>query len=1016
MSAALPLAASAPQAQAASAQEVVIPPPFRAAPRQDSVLAGGVTGFLHKQDGVDAYIWTEYTSGASAPVSGVNDASVVWPVGAGSDLLAIWPGPSGTASSYSLLDPHTGERREMQLPAGYSFAGAFGGKVLALQGIPGGLATAAVLLSTEPGAADPVPVTGVPTGAQFVNYSISRNAVDDRGAAIMFVQRGGPDLYGVLDAATGVVTPLPVAETDSNVNLVLSADRVAWWTPSAHLVRSVPRDDLSAQPQEVAVPSDWAVRMLVGDTLITMHNEPASTLGPQLAAWPLDGGTRTALLDHVSPNAGFDRRAADGSALFVGGSSPDDWAVHRITEGADGRVSEKTVHPVPPVTAKIWGLALSRGTLSTFAQLDGKLSFYQQDVGTTSVPAAEGKFGLPRTMSSSIVRCATDTDCVRAVDGNFYGLSVLDVTDGHTTLGTWRKSSLNMTVPVPGLGGQVRDASDEYVIIDGESPKKQYIVNPRIREVTRSRPVQAAAVWFSTLWSASTSAPGTLIAELDPYSPTPGTPSRTVKTGVACVPTELEATARWLYWSCGDGKPAGVYDLTNNRGFAVPSGQSMLGDGYVVRHDKAAGELKLTDFHTGSPAAERTIATLPGGGLPDDRRITWAVDKYSGHIAYLDDQDRVHVLADGVPDSAPVLGREGGNGTVAPGNKEPYYQSWEDAFYLSRPVDSWQVNIADRITKRQVATLRGGAERGPMYINASWNGFEPNGAVPNSGVYTWELTATYNGGTASAKVGSGTLDVACGRLLTHVYDCDGYPDLLARRSDGKINSYEGQSNRTLRSAGITATWPTSSLLVPIGDLNGDRKADLLVRDSKGALRAYWGDGHVRFTTKNKYALIGTGWERYNVLTSPGDLTGDGRPDLVARDKSGVLWMYAADGKGKFKGRVKIASGQGGYTMMVGVGDINGDGQGDMLGRDKSGYLWRWYGNGKGTFGGRVRLAAGWNSYNAVIGIGDLTQDGKADLLSRDTKGNLYRWTGTGKGTFISRVKLATGWNVYKSLI
>ncbi|MFC0554362.1 FG-GAP-like repeat-containing protein [Planotetraspora thailandica] len=1015
---AAPLAASAPTAQAAApaSQEIVITTPVRATPRADKPLAGGTTGFLHQQEGLDGYTWTDYASGASKQVPGLRtlpSGTFVRPVGAGGDLLVLYPSPALGEGAYTVLDPHTGALREMPVPAGYVVRGTVAGKVMALRT---GLDAGGLLLGIDPGSTQSSAFTGLPTDSMLLSLAVQPHAADDRGALISYKQ-AGQYRFGLLDPATAAVTPIPaMTSSRADLRVMLTADRVLWWAPGVPTLHWMPRADVSAQVRDLALPSDSNPVAAIGDTFLVVRAAVSdTTLGPRVTALPLDGGEPSTVLDHIASVSTLALFAADDSTVFVGGSGVGDWAAHRVTAGSDGALSVKAVLPLPSVGTDVRGLNLYRGTLNRVDEILGKLSLYQQDVGIAAVPIAGTAKPLSAGMPASTVRCAAGEDCVRVVEGNSYGHAFLSEADGKTYLETRVDSYTSHTqTQLPGSGGQVLDASRDYVVVDGASPKTQYLVVPGTGKVIRSRPVQAAALWYSTLWSTSTSAPGTLTAEtLTLSASSPGKPIRTVTTGAACVPTELQASARWLYWSCGDGEQAGVYDLTNNRGFAVPSGQAMLGDGYVVRHDRTAGELKLTDFHTGAPAAERTVGDLPGSGLPDDRRITWTVDKYSGHIAYVDDENRVHVLADGVPDSAPVIALADVSDVAEP--RVSWY--WSAYFYLSRPLDSWELTISHKITGRKVATLTGMAERGGNALTTFWNGREPNTVVPESGAYTWRLTAKYSGGTVPAQLGSGVLRVDCGRVPTHVYDCDARPDLLAVRSDGKLYSYEGQSNRTLRNAGFTAIWPTSSLLVPIGDLNGDLQADLLVRDSKGALRAYWGFGQVYFAkSTNKSTLIGTGWERYNVLTSPGDLTGDGRPDLVARDKSGVLWMYAADGKGKFKGRVKIASGQGGYTMMVGVGDINGDGRGDMLGRDKSGYLWRWYGNGKGTFGGRVRLAAGWNAYNAVVGIGDLTQDGKADLLSRDTKGNLYRWTGTGKGTFISRVKLATGWNVYKSLV
>jgi len=1014
-SAAVPLAAGAPPAQAAASQEIVIPATNRITPLEDTPVVAGTTGFLHQQEGKDGYLWTDYATGASTTLTGTVlsapvRSSVVQPADAESEAIAIYPTPGKGVDWYGLVDPHTGERHDVQLPPGVSVRGFVADKVLAAHGrIPTAPEPEAVLVDIRQGTAEPLPVTGLPQGAELTARTLIDGVADDQGALIQY-QDGGGFHYGLLDAVTGVVTPTPAVPVVYNLRLYLTPDRFAWWTPGDSTMHWVPRDDPSATPRDFTFPKSSAPVTLVGDTVLTASPAPGSTLGSELTALPLDGGAAKVLLDHVASAYATGLEAADGSVLIAGGSG-DDWAVRRFTQSA-GEVSQKVILPLSITTTKseVVGLSLFRGTLNTIADLDGALSLHQQDVGTTPTPTANPVTLEPAGMPSSVVRCATGSACVRVADGPRDGGVHYLYTD--STGLTYLQSGPVESTHVPGTGGQIRDASDEYVVVDGGSPKTQYIVKPSAFDVTRSRPVQAAAVWYDTLWSASTSSPGTLIAELNPDSATAGTLSRTVKTGVACVPTELQATARWLYWWCGDGKQAGVYDLWNGRGFGVPSGQSMLGDGYVVRHDRTAGELKLTDFHTGGPAAERTIADLPAGSLSDDRRITWTVDKYGGHIAYVDGEDRVHVLADGVADSMPVITRKGDADDVAPRSKDTYAAHWNGDLYLSRPVDSWELTIVNQISKGEVATFKGGALRGPGPVGLGWPG---KGVIPDSGSYTWELTAKYDGGTLPLNVGSGVLRVSCGRLLTHVYDCDGIPDLLAVRSDGKTDSWTGLSGG-LHNDGLTATWPATSTLVPIGDLNNDGYADLLVRDSTGNVRAYWGkDGQTGPSPSNTSAAIGTGWNKYNVLTSPGDLSDDGRADLVTRDTAGDLWLHLANDDDTFDAPVKIGSGQGGYTAMVGMGDLNGDGVGDLLARDTAGDLWRLPGADK-RFAAKVKISSGFSGYNAFVGIGDLTQDGKNDLLARDTAGSLYLWAGTGTGGFGGRTTISTGWNTYKTLV
>ncbi|MFB7504071.1 MULTISPECIES: hypothetical protein [Streptomyces] len=41
--------------------------------------------------------------------------------------------------------------------------------------------------------------------------------------------------------------------------------------------------------------------------------------------------------------------------------------------------------------------------------------------------------------------------------------------------------------------------------------------------------------------------------------------------------------------------------------------------------------------------------------------------------------------------------------------------------------------------------------------------------------------------------------------------------------------------------------------------------------------------------------VATGWGQFNVVFSPGTLGGAAPPDLPARDKQGVLWLYKGTG-------------------------------------------------------------------------------------------------------------------------
>ncbi|MFI9744483.1 FG-GAP repeat domain-containing protein [Streptomyces sp. NPDC052494] len=197
------------------------------------------------------------------------------------------------------------------------------------------------------------------------------------------------------------------------------------------------------------------------------------------------------------------------------------------------------------------------------------------------------------------------------------------------------------------------------------------------------------------------------------------------------------------------------------------------------------------------------------------------------------------------------------------------------------------------------------------------------------------------------------------------------------------------------------------------------RGDLVARDAAGTLWYY--DRHFASSTYPfaPRVRIGGGWNAYDRLVGAGDADRDGYVDLVARDKAGVLWLYKGTGSftgARFKTRVKVGPGWGAYGQLAGGADVTGDGRADLLARDKAGVLWLYRGTGSGTtpYGTRVRVGAGWGAYDQLVVAGDLTDDGKADVVARDTTGVLWLYKGTGGATapFAGRTRIGSGWNAY----
>ncbi|MFC8546346.1 FG-GAP-like repeat-containing protein [Streptomyces sp. NPDC057273] len=207
---------------------------------------------------------------------------------------------------------------------------------------------------------------------------------------------------------------------------------------------------------------------------------------------------------------------------------------------------------------------------------------------------------------------------------------------------------------------------------------------------------------------------------------------------------------------------------------------------------------------------------------------------------------------------------------------------------------------------------------------------------------------------------------------------------------------------------------TAPRLSGFGDMNADRKADVLVRDAAGRLWFLPGD--------NTGRLVGSGgWNSFNALLRHGDFSRDGREDVIARETStGRLWLYPGTGSGGLGARKLIGS--GGWNSMsriVAFGDLSGDARADLLAVEKStGRLWLYPGTGSGGLGARKLVGSGgWNGMNALVGVGDMNSDGRADLYAREAStGKLWLYPGRA-GSLGGRVLVGSGgWNSMVSLI
>ncbi|MFE0041956.1 FG-GAP-like repeat-containing protein [Streptomyces albireticuli] len=185
------------------------------------------------------------------------------------------------------------------------------------------------------------------------------------------------------------------------------------------------------------------------------------------------------------------------------------------------------------------------------------------------------------------------------------------------------------------------------------------------------------------------------------------------------------------------------------------------------------------------------------------------------------------------------------------------------------------------------------------------------------------------------------------------------------------------------------------------DINGDHKADYLVVEDDGSVRAWLnngGDGHGGWTGQGRIATgVGTPGGKVRFA----DINGDGKADYLTVDDNGAVhaWLNnGGDNHGGWTDNGQIATGAGAPGSRVRFADINGDRKADYLVVEDNGAVRAFINNGGDNHGGWTdygRIATGAGAVGTHVRFADINGDRKADYLAIDDNGAVHAWLNNG---------------------
>lgn len=236
-------------------------------------------------------------------------------------------------------------------------------------------------------------------------------------------------------------------------------------------------------------------------------------------------------------------------------------------------------------------------------------------------------------------------------------------------------------------------------------------------------------------------------------------------------------------------------------------------------------------------------------------------------------------------------------------------------------------------------------------------------------------------------------------------------NFLARDKSGSIVRYALTTKGKIGSATTIATaFPAHKVILDVGDITGDGNRDLFAKSTSGDLLLFAGKATSGF---EEPIVASSGWNAFKNLSAPGDIDGDGNQDLIAQSTlTNKLYLFKGTGFGTFATKKLMSSSFNfaAYPLIAGVGDMTADGRSDLIAVNPQGEAFLISSSTGRKLDERVRIDSGWKNVTQIVGAGAHLPHANRAVIAGTSTGDVFLRRGNTDRPFLAAIKLISGWS------